>query len=120
MYTGYLQAEPVPGGLLQVKTVKIAIAAASGAQQLVAAVSGKKIRVLMIHYITDTATTIALQDDAGTPVVLIGAGGYVANEGMVAAAPPGCFIGETTAGQDLDLNLGTASTVGGFVVYVEV
>lgn len=108
------------GNILTVKNAIVEISAASGAQQIVAGVSGKKIRLLGFFLVSDTAVTATFQDDEATPVKLTGGMPLAATGGVGYAAPTGTWIGETTAAADLDLNLGAAATVGGTVVYVEV
>lgn len=98
---------------------KTAAIAASGADtEIVAAVSGKKIRVLSMFGIADVAGTVRFEDgesgDALTGQVPVGTnGGYVLpyNEN-------GWF--ETAAGNALNLEMVTAVSFAGSIVYEEI
>lgn len=102
--------------------------AATGATQLIAAVSGAKLRVLSMFISCDNATNLSIQDDASGPVTLLGGTRVVRmSEGaesllMTFTLPyneGGWF--ETTAGKDLDVVLTTAgSAICGCITYVEV
>lgn len=94
-------------------------AATSGDNTLVAAVTGKKIRVLAVFAVmTGTAITIRFESGAGG-TALTGqmqpsqGGGFV-----LPFNPVGWF--ETAAGELLNLELGGAQSVDGCLVYVEV
>lgn len=99
----------------ELKFAKIA-AASSGANEVVAAVTGKKIRVL--GYLLSSAGTVnAKWQSASTD--LTGLHYTVANVQVpVAFSPVGHF--ETASGEALNLNLSGAVAVGGYLVYVEV
>lgn len=93
-------------------------ASSSGDNTLVAAVSGKKIRVLSYTLVAAGAVTCRFEDGAGgtakSGVMSFGANGGVS----VPFSPLGHF--ETTANTLLNLELGGAVSVAGHVCYVEV
>lgn len=93
-------------------------ASSSGNNTLVAAVTGKKIRVLALFLIANGAVNAKLQSGAGG-TDLTGLAYCAANGGFVL---PYNKVGwcETAAATLLNLNLSAAVAVGGCVVYVEV
>ena len=94
-------------------------AASSGNNTLVAAVTGKKIRVLAAFLtMTGTAVTIRFEDGAdGT--ALTGQMGPAAGQTIVLPFNPvGWF--ETSAATLLNLELGGSQSVDGSLVYIEV
>lgn len=106
------------GAALTPKFAKIAVSS-SGANTIVAAVTGKKIRVLAWDTVANAAVNFKWQSHV-TPTDLTGLY-YMAGQGNgVARAfnPVGYF--ETIAGEALDLNLSGAVAVGGVLTYVEV
>lgn len=93
-------------------------AATSGDNTLVAAVVGKKIRVLAVWMVAAAAVTARFEDGA-SGTALTGQMNLAANGGFVLPFNPvGWF--ETTANTLLNLELGGAVSVDGNVVYVEV
>ena len=110
------------GNELTVKTASIDLSSpTSGAHQIVAAVTGKKIRVLGLILSAKSTETVKLQDDAGTPKVLIGPMEATQSVFVDTHAPPGRHLGETGTAQDLDLDLANGFVdIGGVVIYVEV
>lgn len=90
--------------------------AASGSNEVVAAVTGKKIRVLAYTLITDDAVTATWRSAANA---ISGAMEFAANGG---ASPAFCPVGhfETVAGEALNINLSGAVGVRGHLTYVEV
>lgn len=91
-------------------------AAASGATSVVAAVTGKRIRVLGYVFMAAAAGTVLFR---GTVTALTGAFPVVANSGVASAASPmGQF--QTPVGEALNIVLSAAFAVGGHVVYIEV
>jgi hypothetical protein len=89
--------------------------ASSGNNTIVAAVAGKKIRVLQFALVAAAAVTVRFESDAdGT--ALTGQMSFAANGGI---APPWCPVGhfETVAGKLLNLELGGAQSVDGWLVY---
>lgn len=94
-------------------------AAGSGDNTLVAAVTGKKIRVLAFHLtMTGTAVTIRFESAAGGTALT---GQMTPLQGTSIDAPF-CQLGhfETAASALLNLELGGAQAVAGWLVYVEV
>lgn len=100
-------------------TVNVAAinAAAAGNNTLVAAVSGKQIRVTAITLVCAGAVTVTFQSGAGG-TALTGAMSFAANGGMdVDRTPPNYFC-ETAAGALLNMSLGGAVQVSGTLNYV--
>ena len=93
-------------------------AATSGNNTLVAAVSGKKIRVLALFAtMTGSAVTIRFEDGAGG-TALTGQMGPTAGQTIVLPFNPvGWF--ETSAATLLNLELSGAQSVDGALVYIE-
>lgn len=101
--------------------VKYAVidAASSGDNTIVAAVSGKKIRVLAGSLtMTGTAVTIRFESGAGGTALT---GQMTPSQGSTISLP-WCPAGhfETAAGALLNLELGGAQSVDGWLVYIEV
>jgi hypothetical protein len=93
------------------------VASASGATTLVAAVSGKRIRVLALTLTANAAVNLKLQSHA-TPTDLSGLF-YMAAQGdgvVLPFSPVGWC--QTNVGEALDINLSAAVAVGGMLVYV--
>lgn len=103
-------------------TPKFAVisASSSGNNNIVAAVTSKKIRVLAYNFIANGTVNAKFQSDgAGSPVDKTGLKYCVVNSGICAPYnPKGWF--ETAAGKTLDINLSGAVAIGGELVYVEV
>lgn len=101
------------------KFAKIA-ASSSGNNNLVAAVTSKKIRVLAYNFIANGTVNAKFQSDGlGTPVDLTGLKYCVANMGLCAPFNPlGWF--ESGSGKTLDINLSGGIAIGGELVYAEV
>jgi len=94
------------------------VASASGATQIVAAVTSKKLRVLSLAVVANAAVNVKFQSQV-TPTDLTGLHYLAANGGFVLPFNPiGWF--ETIAGERLDINLSAAVAVGGSISYVEV
>lgn len=93
-------------------------AASSGANQLVAAVAGKCLRVVDFCFVCDDAVTVKFTDGSGG-TGLTGVMSFAANTGM---APPFSPWGkfQTTAGNGLFVTLGGAVGIRGWLVYQEV
>ncbi len=91
-------------------------AAASGDNTLVAAVSGKRIRVLSLFLVASGAVTVAFESGAsGTALtgdMNVGANGNV----TMPFNPEGWF--QTVAGALLNMELGGATSVDGCLTYV--
>jgi hypothetical protein len=95
------------------------VASASGATTLVAAVSGKRIRVLALTLTGNGAVNIKLQSHV-TPTDLSGLFYMAAQgDGLVLPFSPVGWC-QTVAGEALDINLSAAVAVGGMLVYVAV
>ena len=94
-------------------------AASSGDNTLVAAVSGKKIKVLSLVLVAASAVTVRLESGAGG-TALTGVMSLVANGDLKVVFPitePGYHWVETAAGALLNLELGGAVQVSGCIVY---
>jgi len=94
-------------------------AASSGDNTIVAAVAGKKIRVLA-GSMTMTGTAVTLRWESGASGTAL-TGQMTPSQGSTIAmayCPLGHF--ETTAGALLNLELGGAQSVDGWLVYIEV
>lgn len=103
-----------------VKRAAIAVAS-SGDNTLVAAVSGKRIRVLAIFVLAAAAVNLYFTSAAAGTVIFGGSTNKInlaANGGFVLSeAPDGWF--ETVAGEALVLNLSGAVAVSGGLIYQE-
>lgn len=92
-------------------------AASSGDNEIVAAVTGKRIRVLAGSLtMTGTAVTIRFESSAGGTALT---GQMTPAQGQTISLPF-CPVGhfETVAGENLNLELGGAQSVDGWLVYV--
>lgn len=91
-------------------------ASASGNTSVVAAVTGKKIRVISVWVVANAAVNVKFQsattDKTGLAYLAVN-GGFV-----LPFSPVGHF--ETASGEALNINLSAAVAVGGSVTYVEV
>lgn len=111
-FTGFNPERQVP-----VKRFVIA-ASSSGINAVVAAVTGRRIRVLSYNYVVDGAVNAAWRSGATT---VIGGVGYWDAKGRGKVVPrnvDGWF--ETAAGEALNLHLSGAVAVGGEGTYIEV
>jgi hypothetical protein len=91
------------------------VSSAAGNNTLVAAVAGKKIRVHNVVLMASAAVTAQFQSGAGG-TALTGVMSLAANTGFAPGFDPeGHF--ETAAGALLNLSLGTAVAVGGWMTY---
>lgn len=99
--------------------------AASGDNEVIAAVAGKKIRILGLVIVAAGAVTVyfksgstAICGDATNPMSLAANGGFVLPTPPAyptALAPSGYM--QTSAGEAFNMTLGGAVSVGGCVVY---
>ena len=112
------------GVTTDIKRASFEHAATNGALAIVTGVASKKIRVIGLQFYTDVVGNITVQDDNGTPVKLTGAMEFIAGgsfsyhgEGRY---PGERFLGETTAGDDLDIDVETSGTHSGYVEYLEI
>ncbi len=119
--TAKLATDAIQDGLTAV-TPKFAIinAASSGDNTVVAAVSGKKLRVLQYTFVCAAATDVTWKSGTGTgAVALSGTMSIAANSGLSTAfSPVGLF--ETAAGSALNLYLSAANQTSGTLVYLEI
>lgn len=104
-------------GAVLVPKRAVIVASASGATTVVAAVTGKKIRVLSFVLSANAALNVKFQSHGG-PTDITGLLYLTDKSGIGASfSPAGHF--ETVAGEALDINLSAAVAVGGFLTYVE-
>ena len=105
------------GQPLEVKRAAIA-AAGAGNNTLVAAVTGKQIRVIGFSFVCAGAVTVRFEDGAGG-TALTGQMEFAANGGI---APPEAQSGhfQTSSATLLNLELSGAVSVAGWLNYVEV
>ena len=104
----------------QVKRAAIS-GATSGNNTVVAAVTGKKIKVLALHITAAAAVDVRFEDGAGGDP-LTGVMSLTDTNGLaitLPAAPPGYHWFETTAATLLNMELGGAVQVSGCLVYYE-
>lgn len=115
--TGYLATDAIMNGATPL-TPKFAPIALSATGSVVAAVTGKKIRVLGFFFVANGTVNVNFQSHT-TTTTKTGLSYLVANSGVSSGFyPVGLF--ETVAGEALDLALSGSIAVGGQVVYVEV
>jgi hypothetical protein len=93
-------------------------ASTSGNNTILAAVTGKKIRVLSLWLISNGTVNVKFQSAAGG-TDLSGLAYLVANTGMVLPFNPAGWM-ETASAALLNLNLSAAIAVGGGFTYIEV
>ena len=109
----------IDGVLYSVKTARVR-ATASGNTQLIAAVTGSKIRIIAYAVgPVSAAVVVTIQDAAGTPVVMVGPHDCAANGGIVNAVYKDTDQ-EGTVGTAVNVNLSGAANVTVQVSYVEV
>ncbi len=111
-------AEYIGPGAAKALTVQYAVIAASssGINEIVAAVTGFRIRVLAYNYVVNAGVNVAWRSGATTA---IGGLGYWDAQGKGKVAPHnkhGWF--QTAAGEALNLNLSGAVAVGGELTYI--
>ena len=95
-------------------------ATSSGNTQLVAAVSGKKIRVVGV-VITNKGSSLITTKFQSSTTDITASHGHAANGGGYArTASMGSFLFETVAGEALNFNLSAGGAVGCDVAYHEV
>jgi hypothetical protein len=104
--------EKIEGGKT-FKTTPISCAL-SGNNVIVAAVSGKRIKVYVIVFIS-TGTVNAKWCSASTD--LTGDKNFQAREGYTLAVNPPAILLQTVAGETLNLNLSAAVAVDGWIAY---
>jgi hypothetical protein len=105
-----------------VKSAIIDLSAASAATQILSGVGGRKIRVIEMAVSTDTAGTVKVQDDNGSPQELTGvielAVGVPWVYNPVVAYPGEKYLGETQSSDDLDLLIEASGIYGGYFKYL--
>lgn len=93
-------------------------ASASGATTVIAAVGGKRIRVIAYDFMANGTVNVKFQSHV-TPTDLTGLYYLIANTGKVNNFNPvGWF--QTVSGEALDINLSGNISVGGSIVYVTI
>jgi hypothetical protein len=93
--------------------------AASGDNTIVAAVTGKKIRVISYTIVAAGAVTARFESGA-SGTALTGQMSLAANGGVINGYNPGGCFADTAAGTLLNLELGGAVSVDGHLSYIEV
>ena len=106
------------GGMNLIPPVKWANFSDTGTGEIVAAVAGKKIRILAVTFSSASAVALTLQDDAGTPNVLLGPFSDVTAGFALPYSEEGWQ--ETASGQALDVVVGALVQSEVMVVYAEV
>lgn len=84
---------------------------------LVAAVSGKRIRIMSLLVTSDTDCTIQIADNNGTPNVFVGALPTAARGGFRLEKDDDGH-GTTAAGKKIVANISPSSTIGGIIQYL--
>lgn len=104
----------IAGTAYTVKQVAVNCATSGDANTIIAAVSGKRYRVLSVHLFAESAVTVAIKDGTDT---LIEAMTFLT--ALILNPPLGyvCQCGATN--RALKLTLGSAVNVRGFMTYVE-
>lgn len=114
-FSGYIL---LPGGTRAPIKYAVIDAAASGDNTLVAAVTGKKIRVVSLWYIASSTVTAIFQSGA-SGTALTGGAQHIAQTGIVLPRNPDGWF-QTGSGVLLNLNLSAAVSVDGSLNYIEV
>jgi len=120
-YQADVQGVAAPKRREIVSDLQSAIIAATlaGDTQVVAAVAGRQIRLVGYDFSSDAAVSIRFRDDALVPNNLTGAFPTPVDGGRNFTAWPG-YVGETSVGQALLINLSVNAVVGGVVIYEEI
>lgn len=119
-YSGYIKIAGTTEGAVvnrEVKYIKID-ASTSGDNTIVAAVTGKKIRVLSLFYMVSGVTTVRFESGA-SGTALTGQLEHIAQTGIVLPFNEDGWF-ETAAGSLLNMELSGAVSVDGALSYVEV
>jgi len=116
----YIESSTMQNGTTQLTPKFVAVdAATNGDNTLIAAVTGKKIRVLAaVLVMTGTAVTARFEDGTGGTALTGQMQQSQGNSIVLPFNPVGWF--ETTAATLLNLELSGAQSVDGCIVYVEV
>lgn len=88
---------------------------ASGDNTIVAAVTGKKIKVYAICIVSSGTVAVKFKDGAGTDIT--GPMALTAQVGFSFAVAPPAFLLSTSAGNAFIMNLGSAVEVDGWIAY---
>lgn len=122
-FSGYVKvprtaASTSPGAANQIVKYAIIDAAGSGDNTLVAAVTGKKIRVTSLFYLAAGTVTVRFESGAGG-TALTGQMQHTAQTGAVLPMNEDGWF-ETAAGALLNMELSAAISVDGSLSYIEV
>ena len=121
--SGYITISKVTGSTtsrLNVEVKKVAIAASgSGDNTIVAAVTGKKIRVVSLFFICGGTVNVRFESGAGG-TALTGVMPFIAQTGMVLPMNEDGWFADTAAGALLNMELSAAVSVAGSLSYIEV
>lgn len=120
----YSQVVRTTGGVETKRAVINCNSNAAAGNELIAAVTGKKICVLSMTLVAAGAVTATFYSDAANaagPIAIRGPMALAANVGLRESAPatPECHEIETRAGKSLVLLLSAAVQVGGSILYYE-
>lgn len=108
----------VTDGLSGIAKYAAITASSSGATTIIAAVSGKRIRVVALQLLVNAAVNVKWQSHV-TPTDKTGLAYFTANGGYALPYNPAGWF-ETVAGEALDINLSGAVAVGGSLTYIEI
>jgi hypothetical protein len=106
----------IEGGSTTARTLKTAVisAATAATHSIIAAVTGKVIKVYAVHLVCSAANTVNFEN--GTTDTT-GVMSFAANGGMTTAVNPPAYLLETAAGAAFQMTLGSAQQVSGWVAY---
>jgi hypothetical protein len=106
----------IDGGSTTTRTLKTAVISANtvATHSIVAAVTGKVIKVYAIHLVCSAANTVNFEN--GTTDTT-GVMSFAANGGMTSAVNPPAYLLKTAAGAAFQMTLGSAQQVSGWVAY---
>lgn len=90
----------------------------AGDNQIMAAVTNKKIRCVGYAMVADAAEVVQFQDDAGNN--LSGTISLAANGGVVHSAPSNVGVFQSVMSQGIDINNVGGADVDGHMAYIEV
>ncbi len=112
VFAGFTQGTPY-----EVKQAQINYATQTTPGAIVAAVTGKKIRVIAMHFVATGAVTVTWKSATTT---ICAAQSYAANGVVDVNWAPCGHLFETVAGEALNIVLGGAVQVSGVINYIEV
>jgi hypothetical protein len=87
----------------------------SGQNTLIAAVTGKRLKVYALVLISEGTVGVEFRDGAST--ALTGRMNFQAREGLTIAVAPPAFLLQTTAGNAFTMNLDAAVQIDGWFAY---